>query len=59
MKYTITLNGCDDSTDIECDLSAAELEFVRRLCAAFKVASTYQCKPTMTVDECKEGDEDA
>lgn len=50
-KYKITLNGCDDSTTIEMELTAVEMELVNRICVAVENESEYGCQPTMAIEE--------
>lgn len=50
MRVRICVEGCDDSTYVEMDLSSEELAFVTRLAREVTKASTYQCMPTMSVE---------
>lgn len=50
-KCRITLIGCDDSTHIDLDLTAAELAFTHRLAALSEEAAHDVCNPTLTVEE--------
>jgi len=53
MNYEITLNGCDDWTTIEIELSETELALVKKIKAKVNKKSTYHCMPTMTVTKLK------
>lgn len=50
MMYRLCLNGCDDTTAIEMDLTDAELAFVQRIAVLSERNSTYVCMPTMRVE---------
>lgn len=54
MMYRICLDGCDDTTTIEMDLTDAELAFVQRLAAFTQRNSAYNCMPTMRVETMEE-----
>ena len=49
MKYLITLNGCDDTTYCELELSDKELEFLIRISKEINKWSSYQCQPTISI----------
>ena len=49
MKYLITLNGCDDTTYCELELSNKELEFLIRMSKEINKCSDYGCQPTISV----------
>ena len=55
----IQVRGCDDTTQFFIDLTEQEIEFIKRLAAITGKFSTYQCMPTIAVDENKEYYEDA
>ena len=48
-KYRITLNGCDDSTSFEMDMTEQEAELFRKASDLSIDASQYGCMPTMSV----------
>jgi hypothetical protein len=48
-KHVIRLRGCDDSTDIEIDLTPTEMRVVERLVAKTDVIGGG-CKPTIIID---------
>lgn len=50
-NYGLTINGCDDSTGIEIELTDDQASFVKTLCELFTSASGYQCQPTMSMRE--------
>ena len=58
-RYKITLNGCDDYTEFEMDLSAEELALVKRISAISEATSIYSCMPTLTVELIEKEDEHA
>lgn len=47
--YDITVTGCDDSTTIQLALTNREFEFIHRVAEATTDASSYDCKPRMSV----------
>lgn len=49
MKYLITLNGCDDTTYCELELSDKELEFLIRISKEINKYSGYGCQPTISI----------
>ena len=54
MKFVITLCGCDDESAVVMDVSAEELQFLRRLQEKVDNVSTYRCMPTLSLREAKE-----
>lgn len=50
MKVEISLDGCDDYTKFEMEVTEAELEFLKRIAAKSEEVSTYGCMPTLAVD---------
>ena len=48
-KYTISLDGCDDSTIIFEELTKEELEFLKRIQSKINETSEYGCMPTMEI----------
>ena len=50
MKITISLDGCDASTEWEMDVSVEEFAFLSRLSELSEQNSTYGCEPTMAVE---------
>ena len=48
-KCFVSIDGCDDSTQFEIDLSESEYEFLKRIAEISEETSTYGCMPTMTV----------
>lgn len=48
--YEITLSGCDDSTTIRMELSAAEAVLMRKVRDRVAKRSDYSCQPTMMVE---------
>ena len=53
-KYTISVDGCDDSTIISEELTKEELEFLERIQEKINETSNYQCMPTMEIELSKE-----
>lgn len=49
VKRTIHLIACDDSTEIEIDLTAAELRTVERLMAAVDKVWKVTCQPRIEI----------
>lgn len=49
--YIVKLSGCDDTTEIPMDLTPHEADLIRRLSAASKQASEYDCQPTLHLKE--------
>lgn len=52
MKYTISINGCDDSTCFDVELDDKEAAAVHRIALLAKETSTYVCMPTMEIEPC-------
>lgn len=50
-RYTITLDGCDDSTVFEMLLTDEEYELLKRVSKKANETSTYGCMPRMFVEE--------
>ena len=45
----VTLDGCDDATEVVLDVTPDERAFLDRLSALINSESTFQCMPTMNV----------
>lgn len=56
--YTISLNGCDDSTRFSIDLLDSEYKLVQRLSEMSKKASTSKCMPKLEIQEGKFNERD-
>ncbi|MBQ0090315.1 MAG: hypothetical protein KBT27_13395 [Prevotellaceae bacterium] len=60
MKYTIKLEGCDDDTIFDMELTPEEYELVERISVKSLEVSEYCCMPRLYVkseqdiEECKE-----
>ena len=50
MKYKITLEGCDDSTIFEMDLTPDEHAVLERVAKKANETSTYGCMPRMYIE---------
>jgi hypothetical protein len=50
MKYQISVNGCDDSTTIEKDLSDSEYALLKEIAALIAKEATYNCMPTLSIE---------
>ncbi len=50
-KYRILVNGCDDSTIIEKELTEDELKTIQSIALEVTKTSEYMCMPTMEVEE--------
>lgn len=48
-KYLITLNGCDDTTECELELTDEELKFLIKISKEINKYSGYQCQPTISI----------
>ena len=48
-KYLIILNGCDDSTECEIELSNEEIKLFVKIAKEINKRSHYQCQPTISV----------
>jgi hypothetical protein len=49
-SWRISVDGCDDSTTVEMDLTEAEAAVVERVARAITEESSYGCMPTMTLE---------
>lgn len=52
-KVKFALQGCDDSTTIEIEVTNKELKFLERLEILTNEASSYGCEPTLDIIEVK------
>lgn len=50
-KYIILVEGCDDDTIIEKDLTLAEFKLIQSVSNEITEASQYQCMPRMYIKE--------
>lgn len=48
--YEICLNGCDDDTNFEMELTESEYQFLLRVSELANKTSTYGCMPRMYVE---------
>jgi hypothetical protein len=53
MKYQISVDGCDDSTVVEIELTKEEKEFMDKFIKLVNKTSTYGCMPTMSIKNIK------
>ena len=53
--YRIATRGCDESTEIEFDLTAAEADVIARVAVAINRASSYDCMPRLYIESTTEG----
>ena len=53
-KYEIVLDGCDDSTKFEMELTNEEFELLKKISAKSNEASEYCCMPRMYAYEVSE-----
>lgn len=53
-KYQIAVDGCDDSTIIQEELTEQELLLLRRIAKKVNATSEYACMPTIKIKESKE-----
>lgn len=49
-RYTISVDGCDDSSIFDLMLTDEQAETARLIAEACTNTSTYRCMPTMTVE---------
>lgn len=47
--YRISLDGCDDSTSVEMELTPAELATLFRVAEELNAESSYGCQPVMRI----------
>ena len=47
----IALEGCDDTTYFSLEATSEERAFLERMVEAAKAASTYNCQPTISIEE--------
>ena len=50
-KYKIEVDGCDDTTELEIELSDFEYLFVKDLAKKITAASTCGCQPRMSISK--------
>lgn len=53
----IRLQGCDDNTTFDMELSKEELEILRKVSERSKKVSRYRCMPTLSLIEGEEAKE--
>ena len=53
--YRLILEGCDDSTEIDVELTAEQHAFVTDLAAKFDDAVTYGCMPGLLIRPLTDG----
>lgn len=53
MIHTICLNGCDDDTEFEMDMTEEQLIFLKRVAIKANSTSNYGCMPRLFVDGVK------
>jgi hypothetical protein len=51
-SYRISVNGCDDSTHIELELTDEEFALIDAVARKVTNKSTYLCEPTMSIKPC-------
>lgn len=49
--YILTLDGCDDSTEIKLSLSDEQRDFLLSVEKQIKEAASYGCQPTLSLAE--------
>ncbi len=50
MNIRLNVNGCDDSTCFDIDVTESELEFLEKIVEKCNSTSTYGCMPTMDIE---------
>jgi hypothetical protein len=53
MLVNISIDGCDDSTCFNIEVSEEEFKFLQRIAALSGEHSDYQCMPVIVVQEVK------
>lgn len=53
MIHTICLNGCDDDTKFEMDMTEEQLLFLKRVAIKANNTSDYGCMPRLYIDNKK------
>ena len=48
-NYRLSIEGCDDSTNFDIELTDQEFVLMQNICAKAKETSTYGCMPTMEI----------
>lgn len=51
MIHTICLNGCDDDTEFEMDMTEEQFMFLKRVANKANNTSTYGCMPRLYIDD--------
>jgi hypothetical protein len=51
MKYKISIDGCDDSTEVVLDLTKSQVKVIEELAEKASEVSTYGCMPTIAIIE--------
>ena len=49
-EVRVVVCGCDDLTQVVIEATESELEFLKKLALLINEASTYECKPSMSID---------
>lgn len=49
--YTVSISGCDASTDMNVTLTAEQVRQLRALSALSRRTSSYDCEPTMYISK--------
>ena len=57
-KYLITLNGCDDTTKCEIELTNEQFETFMQIAKKINKHSTYVCEPTISIYKIYKKDND-
>ena len=57
-KYLITLNGCDDTTECEIELTENQVKDFMKIAKEINKKSTYRCEPDISIFEKYRKDED-
>ena len=57
-KYLITLNGCDDTTECEIELTNEQFEIFMQIAKEINKHSTYGCEPNISIYDNYEKDND-
>ena len=50
-KYLISVDGCDDSTEIEVDLTPTQFKLLERIAEQVSEKANYGCMPSMSIEK--------
>ena len=50
-RLVVHVDGCDDTTTVEIDVTPKQAEFLRQFAAQVKAAAEVGCQPTIRIEE--------